>query len=157
MATAEPTRADDTGPGPGAGPRTKVPAPQSGDHDRDRATAAADAPAGGPAADPVVDVEQGPAPDRENGDRTDPPREASRTRSALDRLHARLNRHLVLSMTVLSGVLHLVWFFTFANSGGDLAAQDAWAEFVGGTPTPRTTSPGTAACTRCRTAWCRRI
>jgi hypothetical protein len=31
-------------------------------------------------------------------------------------------------------VLHIVWFFTFANSGGDLAAQDAWAEFVGRHP-----------------------
>jgi hypothetical protein len=40
----------------------------------------------------------------------------------------------VLSVTALSGVLHLVWFFTFANSGGDLAAQDAWAEFVGRHP-----------------------
>lgn len=37
-------------------------------------------------------------------------------------------------MTALSGVLHIVWFFTFANSGGDLAAQDAWAEFVGRHP-----------------------
>nr|WP_202501256.1 DMT family transporter [Streptomyces sp. SID5785] len=27
-----------------------------------------------------------------------------------------------------------MWFFTFANSGGDLAAQDAWAEFVGRHP-----------------------
>ncbi|MCQ9134464.1 MULTISPECIES: MFS transporter [Streptomyces] len=136
MATAEPTRADDTGPGPDVGPRTRLPAPQSGEHDRD------------PAADLVVDVEQGPAPDREDDDRgnggrgaartaaarTDPPRAASRARSALDRLGVRLNRHLVLSMTVLSGVLHLVWFFTFANSGGDLAAQDAWAEFVGRHP-----------------------
>ncbi|MFE0511619.1 MFS transporter [Streptomyces sp. NPDC058964] len=37
-------------------------------------------------------------------------------------------------MTALSGVLHIIWFFTFANSGGDLAAQDAWAEFVGRHP-----------------------
>jgi hypothetical protein len=37
-------------------------------------------------------------------------------------------------MTALSGALHIVWFFTFANSGGDLAAQDAWAEFVGRHP-----------------------
>ncbi|MER8046148.1 MFS transporter [Streptomyces sp. NPDC094032] len=29
---------------------------------------------------------------------------------------------------------HLLWFFFFANSGGDLAAQDAWAEFVGRHP-----------------------
>ncbi|MEU8765109.1 MFS transporter [Streptomyces sp. NPDC048659] len=27
-----------------------------------------------------------------------------------------------------------MWFFFFANSGGDLAAQDAWAEFVGRHP-----------------------
>ncbi|MET7746301.1 MFS transporter [Streptomyces sp. NPDC005385] len=43
-------------------------------------------------------------------------------------------RHPVLLSTVLAGVLHVVWFFTFANSGGDLAAQDAWAEFVGRHP-----------------------
>ncbi|MEV5985854.1 MFS transporter [Streptomyces sp. NPDC052051] len=43
-------------------------------------------------------------------------------------------RHPVLTITALAGVLHLVWFFTFANSGGDLAAQDAWAEFVGRHP-----------------------
>ena len=33
-----------------------------------------------------------------------------------------------------AAVLHVVWFFVFANSGGDLAAQDAWAEFVGRHP-----------------------
>jgi hypothetical protein len=37
-------------------------------------------------------------------------------------------------VTALSGILHVIWFFTFANSGGDLAAQDAWAEFVGRHP-----------------------
>ncbi|MGG8409789.1 MFS transporter [Streptomyces sp. 12297] len=40
----------------------------------------------------------------------------------------------VLAVTALAGVLHVVWFFVFANSGGDLAAQDAWAEFVGRHP-----------------------
>ncbi|MEU0054863.1 MFS transporter [Streptomyces sp. NPDC006334] len=40
----------------------------------------------------------------------------------------------MLSVTLLSGLLHVIWFFTFANSGGDLAAQDAWAEFVGRHP-----------------------
>jgi hypothetical protein len=45
-----------------------------------------------------------------------------------------VTRHPVLSVTVLAGVLHIAWFFTFANSGGDLAAQDAWAEFVGRHP-----------------------
>jgi len=49
-------------------------------------------------------------------------------------LRERFLRHPVLSFTALAGVLHIVWFFTFANSGGDLAAQDAWAEFVGRHP-----------------------
>ncbi|GHA05611.1 MFS transporter [Streptomyces echinoruber] len=43
-------------------------------------------------------------------------------------------RHPVLSVTVAAALLHLAWFFTLANSGGDLAAQDAWAEFVGRHP-----------------------
>ncbi|MGW0821981.1 MFS transporter [Streptomyces sp. NPDC002845] len=46
----------------------------------------------------------------------------------------RFLRHPATLVTLVSGVLHLVWFFTFANSGGDLAAQDAWAEFVGRHP-----------------------
>lgn len=46
----------------------------------------------------------------------------------------RFLRHPVTITTVVAGVLHVVWFFTFANSGGDLAAQDAWAEFVGRHP-----------------------
>ncbi|MEU3409899.1 MULTISPECIES: MFS transporter [unclassified Streptomyces] len=54
--------------------------------------------------------------------------------TALGKLRRRLLRHPVLSITALAGVLHIVWFFTFANSGGDLAAQDAWAEFVGRHP-----------------------
>ncbi|MEU6734717.1 MFS transporter [Streptomyces physcomitrii] len=40
----------------------------------------------------------------------------------------------ILYVTLVAGVLHIVWFFVFANSGGDLAAQDAWAEFVGRHP-----------------------
>jgi hypothetical protein len=40
----------------------------------------------------------------------------------------------VVVATAAAAVLHLLWFFTFANSGGDLAAQDAWAEFVGRHP-----------------------
>nr|WP_242438894.1 MFS transporter [Streptomyces sp. CB00455] len=43
-------------------------------------------------------------------------------------------RHPVAVATLLAGVLHVAWFFSFANSGGDLAAQDAWAEFVGRHP-----------------------
>ncbi|MEU9982278.1 MFS transporter [Streptomyces sp. NPDC050856] len=34
----------------------------------------------------------------------------------------------------LAALTHVVWFLFFANSGGDLAAQDAWAEFVGRHP-----------------------
>ncbi|MFJ4218190.1 MFS transporter, partial [Streptomyces hydrogenans] len=36
--------------------------------------------------------------------------------------------------TGVAALLHVLWFFYFANSGGDLAAQDAWAEFVGRHP-----------------------
>ncbi|MFB0618599.1 MFS transporter [Streptomyces sp. AGS-58] len=105
MATVEPTHADDTDPGPGPGPRIRRPAP-------DAETPGA-AVAGGSAA----------------GTR------AGRTASgAVEALRQRMLRHPVLSLTVLSGVLHIIWFFTFANSGGDLAAQDAWAEFVGRHP-----------------------
>ncbi|WP_406014521.1 MFS transporter [Streptomyces sp. NBC_00984] len=57
--------------------------------------------------------------------RTDPSRRA-RTE--------RLLRHPVTIATAIAAVTHLLWFFFFANSGGDLAAQDAWAEFVGRHP-----------------------
>ena len=97
MATAEPTRADDTDPGPGTGPRIRVPAGSESDD-------------GGPL------------------------RRRDRAGAAFLALRERLLRHPVLSVTAVSGILHIVWFFTFANSGGDLAAQDAWAEFVGRHP-----------------------
>ncbi|MDO0927228.1 MFS transporter [Streptomyces sp. TG1A-8] len=57
-----------------------------------------------------------------------------RAPSRAERLRRRLLRRPALSVTALAGVLHVIWFFTFANSGGDLAAQDAWAEFVGRHP-----------------------
>ncbi|MFJ2787513.1 MULTISPECIES: MFS transporter [unclassified Streptomyces] len=46
----------------------------------------------------------------------------------------RKRRYTVLAATALAAVAHLLWFFFCANSGGDLAAQDAWAEFVGRHP-----------------------
>ncbi|MFF8192291.1 MFS transporter [Streptomyces bobili] len=114
MATAEPTRADETGPD--AGRRARVPAPQSGEHDRDRGTGDQDR-ATTPA--PPPSPEPGPPPVM---------------RSMPDQVRGWLRRHLVFSVTALSAVLHIAWFFAFANSGGDLAAQDAWAEFVGRHP-----------------------
>ena len=75
-----------------------------------------------------------PAPRAQEGPddtRTGP---SSRVTRAVHAVRERLLRHPVLSVTALSGLLHIVWFFTFANSGGDLAAQDAWAEFVGRHP-----------------------
>ncbi|MFE6977801.1 MFS transporter [Streptomyces sp. NPDC057682] len=42
--------------------------------------------------------------------------------------------HPVLFTTAVAAVAHLIWFLFFANSGGDIAAQDAWAEFVGRHP-----------------------
>ncbi|QKV93126.1 MFS transporter [Streptomyces sp. NA02950] len=39
-------------------------------------------------------------------------------------------RHPVPAALALAAVLHLLWVALLANSGGDLAAQDAWAEFA---------------------------
>ncbi|RSN52808.1 hypothetical protein DMH12_18995 [Streptomyces sp. WAC 04229] len=110
MATAEPTRADDADSGPGAGPRPRVPAPRGEGDGRD----------------PERTDAQGPHEDR--------PQAPSPMNAAFHAVRERMLRHPVLSVTVLAGVLHVVWFFTFANSGGDLAAQDAWSEFVGRHP-----------------------
>ncbi|MDQ1046402.1 MFS transporter [Streptomyces sp. V4I2] len=114
MATAEPTRTDDTDPGPGAGPRIREPAPDTEDHEHGRRPSTVGS---------GFSSRFGPSS-----------RFGSRFRTAFLALRERLLRHPVLSVTALSGALHVVWFFTFANSGGDLAAQDAWAEFVGRHP-----------------------
>ncbi|MFC8829599.1 MFS transporter [Streptomyces sp. NPDC057137] len=49
-------------------------------------------------------------------------------------LRSRVLRHPVLLTGVVAGIVHVLWFFFLANSGGDIAAQDAWAEFVGRHP-----------------------
>lgn len=49
-------------------------------------------------------------------------------------IRSRLRRHPVLLTTAVAAAVHLLWFLFFANSGGDIAAQDAWAEFVGRHP-----------------------
>jgi hypothetical protein len=50
------------------------------------------------------------------------------------RLRALAVRHPVLLTGAVALAAHLIWFFFLANSGGDIAAQDAWAEFVGRHP-----------------------
>ncbi|WP_432193032.1 MFS transporter [Streptomyces sp. bgisy027] len=85
----------------------------------------------GPGAGPRIRV---PAPRTEEGHSRREQRPPSRLTAAVTALRERLLRHPVLSITTLAGLLHVIWFFTFANSGGDLAAQDAWAEFVGRHP-----------------------
>ncbi|MER5715024.1 MFS transporter [Streptomyces sp. NPDC002132] len=141
MATAEPRRADDT--------RVRLPAPQAGDHDRDTRPASAAPDASGAPDSPDDDLASGDPvkPDAEPAgprNTTAAPQETAPQETApeptaapggvAERSRAWCRRHLVLSVTLLSGLLHVIWFFTFANSGGDLAAQDAWAEFVGRHP-----------------------
>ncbi|WP_406415434.1 MFS transporter [Streptomyces sp. NBC_01614] len=85
----------------------------------------------GPGAGPRIRV---PAPRSGDAPSRTEDRPPSRLTGAFLTLRERLLRHPVLSITTLAGLLHILWFFTFANSGGDLAAQDAWAEFVGRHP-----------------------
>ncbi|MET7642267.1 MFS transporter [Streptomyces sp. NPDC005426] len=49
-------------------------------------------------------------------------------------LKQRCLEHPVLLTTAVAAAVHMLWFLFFANSGGDIAAQDAWAEFVGRHP-----------------------
>ena len=37
--------------------------------------------------------------------------------------------HPVVAALLLATVLHLLWAWLLANNGGDIAAQDAWAEY----------------------------
>ncbi|MEE4593322.1 MFS transporter [Streptomyces sp. DSM 41524] len=48
----------------------------------------------------------------------------------LQRARTAVLRHPVLAALAAAALLHLVWVALLANSGGDLAAQDAWAEFA---------------------------
>ncbi|MCG7210605.1 MFS transporter [Streptomyces arenae] len=136
MATAEPTRADDADPGPVAGPRIALPSAAPGVA-ADPAGTESDSRTAGPGSDSRT---AGPGSDsRAAGPGSDSRvarllTAAARLLTAAEPLRRRLLRHPVLSVTVLAGILHVIWFFTFANSGGDLAAQDAWAEFVGRHP-----------------------
>lgn len=68
---------------------------------------------------------------------TDRPRiqlPAQRDAERPEGLRGRVARHPVLFTTAVAALTHVLWFLFFANSGGDIAAQDAWAEFVGRHP-----------------------
>ncbi|MEU6403063.1 MFS transporter [Streptomyces sp. NPDC046985] len=97
-------------------------------------TRADDAEAGRSARPRITAPGGGPAGDRAPVDGRQGGRQGGRLRAAVMTVRERMLRHPALSVTAVSAVLHVIWFFTFANSGGDLAAQDAWAEFVGRHP-----------------------
>lgn len=147
MATAEPTHADDAEPGQEAGQRIRLRTRNVERPEPDEVSDTSDASDSSESAEsPENDT------DSEDGEhRADPDGVHEATR-----LH-RFLRHPATLATALSGILHVIWFFTFANSGGDLAAQDAWAEFVGRNPGSAYNLAWYGGCTRSRTAWCRRI
>ncbi|MEV2213933.1 MFS transporter [Streptomyces sp. NPDC050997] len=120
MATAEPTRADETDQGPGTGPRIRLPARPDEAHGRTDT-----------GADTSTDTGDDDSTHDSAEDNSPPSGFAG---AAFATLRAWGRRHPVLFITAFAGALHIAWFFTFANSGGDLAAQDAWAEFVGRHP-----------------------
>ncbi|MBA2947090.1 MFS transporter [Streptomyces himalayensis] len=126
MATAEPTRGDDAEPGEGKGVRIAL--PEQRHEQRTRHTQISPSPQL-PRAPGASRTQRSPWKQR-------PPAGGSaRPPGRLGLLPLLpLLRHPVTWVTALAAVVHLVWFFTFANSGGDLAAQDAWAEFVGRNP-----------------------
>ncbi|MFF2465210.1 MFS transporter [Streptomyces mirabilis] len=135
MATAEPTHADDADPGPGPGPepdrgpgsRIRLPAHATDDLADDGLTD--DEPR-----EPVTPESKVSESKTSESKTSESKVSESGTQGRRTRLKAFALRHPVAFVTVVAGLLHVVWFFTFANSGGDLAAQDAWAEFVGRHP-----------------------
>ncbi|MEU9986060.1 MFS transporter [Streptomyces sp. NPDC048045] len=138
MATAEPTRADDADPDPGSG-RIRLsaadPDSRTDGHADDRPEARPEVRAEArPGTEPAARPKTHPKAEPAARPQARPDSRLARLLAAAEPLRQRLLLHPVLSMTALAGVLHIIWFFTFANSGGDLAAQDAWAEFVGRHP-----------------------
>ncbi|WP_103531184.1 MFS transporter [Streptomyces sp. SM11] len=127
MTTAEPKpgrEADESTRGGGDALRARVPSPRAPESPESSESADSFGPPGppepdaGPAAGPTA-----PAPGP-----TAPEPSSPHTRAR------RLLRHPVTIATAAAAVLHILWFFFFANTGGDIAAQDAWAEFVGRHP-----------------------
>ncbi|MFF7976774.1 MFS transporter [Streptomyces sp. NPDC007905] len=134
MATTEPTRADDADPDPGSGPRIRLSAADTDGHHQDRPDSHADSRTDSHAPGRPDSHTDSRADGHTNGRTEARPGRLARLLGAAEPLRQRLLLHPVLSVTALAGALHIIWFFTFANSGGDLAAQDAWAEFVGRHP-----------------------
>ncbi|MFF7182830.1 MFS transporter [Streptomyces sp. NPDC008121] len=142
MTTAEPTRADEGGTGTGTEPAgteasgTKASGTKAtGTKASAGATATTGPEASAPApaltsvsadAAPRINL---PAPRPPSGTAPPAPAAAPRPRPA-----RRKRRYPVMIATGVAALTHILWFFLFANSGGDLAAQDAWAEFVGRHP-----------------------
>ncbi|WP_374214711.1 MFS transporter [Streptomyces sp. SKN60] len=93
-------------------------------------------PAQRPSAEQQSGAEQHPGPDRAAPGRTGPDGfpESDGLTEPDRRPWRRKRRYPVLVATAVAALTHVLWFFFFANSGGDLAAQDAWAEFVGRHP-----------------------
>ncbi|GAA3058671.1 MFS transporter [Streptomyces olivoverticillatus] len=77
--------------------------------------------------------ETGSESDDAPGVATSPVRRLPSWATGLDRprrgWRAALNRTVPVTLAT-AAVLHVLWVLFFANSGGDLAAQDAWAEFA---------------------------
>ncbi|MBO2458398.1 MFS transporter [Actinomadura violacea] len=92
-------------------------------------------PVPGPGTPPDGDTEQaeGRTPPGDARPEPRPPEAKARSGVRRDRLN-RFLRHPVTLVTAVAAVLHLLWLATLASSGGDLAAQDAWAEFAGRHP-----------------------
>ncbi|MCX4906365.1 MFS transporter [Streptomyces sp. NBC_00878] len=151
MATAEPTHADDAEPGQEAGQRIRVrtrqvespgaaepPKSPANGKGTERGKSAENGASAGHGKDVKGSKDVSGSEDIEDiegvkGGEDPAAPVATPAEQETSRLH-RFLRHPATLATALSGILHVIWFFTFANSGGDLAAQDAWAEFVGRNP-----------------------
>ncbi|WP_405925139.1 MFS transporter [Streptomyces sp. NBC_00035] len=140
MATAEPTHADDADPGsPGSGPRIPLPARTQLDESRTQGNGSRtrDSESRTQDSEPSAHSDESRTRNESHNDAHDESHNGAHNETPSTRHHPLtrlLLRHPIILATALAGVLHVVWFFTFANSGGDLAAQDAWAEFVGQHP-----------------------
>ncbi|MFH8480196.1 MFS transporter [Streptomyces sp. NPDC018055] len=143
MTTAEPRpgREADSTTGEiadGATPRTLLPSPRTPESGTpESGTPESGAPAPSAAGAPETGTPDSAAP--ESG-ASEPGRPAPSEQTPLNSgqaptpLTRRLLRHPVTIATAAAAVTHVLWFLFFANSGGDIAAQDAWAEFVGRHP-----------------------